>query len=122
MSEPRAIEGSALYQRQIETSGDELMHTVWDGTPWMVDVYTGSIQNGGRYGEIMQWCRDEFGAEAWPIHGKPGSWYSGGATVMGWTWMGFATCEMMQKFVARWKLTQVDATPPTDSGGDDAKT
>lgn len=93
---------SELHQRQIANCDDELMHQVWDGTPWMVDAYTGSISNEGRYREMMEWCRDEFGPEAWPIHGKPGDWHCGGATVFGWTWMGFAAKDMMEKFIERW--------------------
>ncbi|HET8792079.1 MAG TPA: hypothetical protein VFM75_12800 [Modicisalibacter sp.] len=94
-----AVMGSDLYQRQIAECGDELMHRVWDGTPWMVDAYTGSPDDD-RYREIAEWCRDNFGPEAWPIHGKPGSWHSGGAIVMGWSWMGFRTREMMNAFIA----------------------
>lgn len=94
--------GSDLYKRQIFDCDDDLMHKVWDGTPWMVDAYTGSISDGDRYREIMQWCRDSFGPEAWPIHGKDGDWHSGGATVCGWTWMGFKTSDMARKFCEAW--------------------
>lgn len=80
----------------------ELMRKVWQETPWMVDVYTGQITNHGRYREIMDWCREKFGPELWPIHGKPGTWQSGGATVYGRTWMGFATKEMMDEFMQQW--------------------
>lgn len=100
------IEGSELYQRQVANCGNELMHQVWDGTPWMVDAYTGTIENDGRYERMMRWCLDQFGFEAWPIHGKPGDWHSGGATVLGWTWMGFRTREMMDRFVAAWSNPQ----------------
>src|SRR5690606_32151703 len=88
--------GSPLYQRQIATCDDALTHKAWDGTPWMVEAYTGSPSNHERYRDIMEWCWSEFGPEASPIHGKPGNWHSGGMTVSGWTWMGFATQEMMQ--------------------------
>ncbi|WP_375191855.1 hypothetical protein [Marinobacter sp.] len=97
------MSGSDLYQRQIAECGDELMHKVWDGTPWMIDAYTGSHEDE-RHFEIMEWCHDNFGPEAWPIHGKPGQWHSGGATVMGWTWIGFATKEMMEQFIEAWPL------------------
>jgi len=96
------MEGSDLYQRQIAPSEDELMHKVWDGTPWMVDAYTGSISNTGRYREIMEWCQEHFGPEAWPIHGKPGDWHCGGVTIDGWTWMGFRTKGMMERFCKAW--------------------
>jgi len=93
--------GSPLYQRQIANSDDQLMRKVWDGTPWMCDAYTGPTA-GDRDDEIYKWCRDKFGPEAWPIHGHPGRWHRGGATVFGWTWMGFATEQMMQQFLDRW--------------------
>lgn len=101
------VDGTDLYHRNMEwaeSNGDrgKLMHQVWDGTPWMVDVYTGNIENFGRFREIMEWCREQFGPEAWPIHGKPGAWHSGGATVMGWTWIGFATEDRMERFRERW--------------------
>jgi len=109
-----SVNGSELYQRVItyfdkDEERDELSREVWSGTPWMVDAYTGKIENFGRYREIMDWCREQFGPEAWPIHGKPGSWHCGGATVMGWTWMGFATEDMMNQFIERWP-SPVDAT------------
>ena len=94
--------GSELYQRVIAPKDDELMHRVWDGTSYMVDAYTGSISNFGRYREIKDWCREQFGDEAWPIHGQPGNWHSGSATIDGRTWMGFATEDMMRRFVERW--------------------
>lgn len=101
-------EGSDLYQRQIADCDDELMHTVWDGTPWMVDHYVGGFYTDGRREEIMHWCTEEFGPEAWPIHGKAGNWHSGGAIIFGWQWMGFATEEMMQRFVERWPPPNVE--------------
>lgn len=71
----------------------------------MTDAYTGGMARGDeRYSEIMEWCRDHFGPEAWPIHDKPGEWHCGGATVYGWTWMGFATKEMMDNFAEAWPL------------------
>lgn len=100
--------GSRLYHRTIEWSeanltaeGLALNHKVWDGTPWMVNAFTGPIVED-RMHEIISWCRERFGPEAWPIHGKPGNWHRGGATVQGWTWFGFATKEAMQQFEAEW--------------------
>jgi hypothetical protein len=98
--------GTDLYRRALSFNYDDpkrgaLMEKVWCGTPWMVDAYTGAPDTDRRH-ELMQWCRDQFGPEAWPIHGHPGQWHSGGATVNGWTWMGFATEEQMRRFVARW--------------------
>lgn len=99
--------GSPLYQRTMSFADEDsdrglLMHKVWDGTPWMVDTYTGSISNAGRYMDIMDWCREKFGDEAWPIHGKVGNWHCGGVTVHGWTWLGFATQEMLASFCEMW--------------------
>lgn len=108
MADDNPVQGSPLYQRQIANSEDALMHQVWDGTPWMIEAYTGSIANYGRYREIMEWCHYHFGPEAWPIHGLPGHWHSGGATVMGWTWMGFATEAMMQQFVEAWGSAEAE--------------
>jgi hypothetical protein len=109
------VTGSPLYLRQIAPSDDELMHKVWDGTPWMVDAYTGPISNYGRYAEIMDWCRDKFGPEAWPIHDKAGNWHSGGATVYGATWMGFATEEMMERFCEQWVTPNAPVRRPPES-------
>lgn len=93
--------GTGLYQRQIKQSDNNLMKKVWDGTPWMIDVDTGSIESD-RYREMMQWCRKQFGAEAWPIHGKPGDWQCGSVTIHGRTWMGFKTKKMLELFLEAW--------------------
>lgn len=119
MTVAKEVEGSDLFQRTMARADSQvddplgrgdLMRRVWEQTPWMVNAYTDSIANHGRYREIMDWCREKFGPEAWPIHGKPGVWYSGGATVMGWTWMGFATKEMMDQFVEQWGDAPEDET------------
>lgn len=100
--------GTDLFHRTMERADSqadergELMRKVWEGTPWMVNVYTGSGDDYGRSNAIRHWCQDKFGPEAWPIHGKSGTWHVGGATVMGWTWMGFATKEMMDEFMQQW--------------------
>ena len=91
--------GSALYCSVMESEyADELMHQVWDATPWMVDAITGGI-NSDRWREVMEWCHEQFGPEAWPIHGKAGDWHTGGATISGRTWIGFATEQMMERFI-----------------------
>ncbi|MDF1606935.1 hypothetical protein PZ897_01960 [Hoeflea sp. YIM 152468] len=97
-----------LYRRTIEWSekkldaeGHELTLKCWQSRPWMVDAFTDGI-NSDREREMNEWCRDNFGPEAWPIHGKPGDWYRGSATVYGWTHIGFATVDMMNQFLARW--------------------
>ncbi len=101
-----------LYDRTIRWSeenldahGHELTLTCWADRPWMVSVYTGKTGEDSER-EIMDWCRNAFGDEAWPIHGKPGDWYRGGATINGWTHMGFASEEMMLRFLEAWPQTE----------------
>ena len=103
-------EVKAELERQPERK--ELMAKVWRDTPWMVDAYTGSHDTDRRH-DLMEWCREQFGPEAWPIHGHPGQWHSGGATVDGWTWMGFATEEQMRRFTERWPAPNVRAKRET---------
>ena len=103
--------GTDLYRSALEFNDDDperkaLMAKVWRDTPWMVDAYTGSHDTDRRH-DLMEWCREQFGPEAWPIHGHPGQWHSGGATVDGWTWMGFATEEQMCAFIERWPAPNV---------------
>ena len=80
-----------------------LHHLVWGGTPWVCDAYTGrDSKNDKRGREMRLWCRDRFGPDAWPLHGKFGRWLFGGATVDGWTWVGFDTEAAMSEFRAAW--------------------
>jgi hypothetical protein len=104
------MSGSDLFERQIVSSGSELQIRVWAGTPWMVDAYTGS-PGDERFRAITSWCREEFGPEAFPFGDdpRPGSWFTGGATVHGWTWVGFATESMMARFMERWGKQEVSA-------------
>jgi hypothetical protein len=92
--------GSALFLRAI-VPADGLMVKVWQGTPWVVEAYTGGFDDP-RSREIQDWCRDAFGPEAHPIHGMAGNWHRGGATINGYTWLGFATEKMMNAFEAAW--------------------
>ncbi len=103
--------GTDLYRSALAFNDDDperkaLMAQVWRDTPWMVDAYTGSHDTDRRH-DLMEWCREQFGPEAWPIHGHAGQWHSGGATVNGWTWMGFATEDQMRRFVERWPAPNV---------------
>lgn len=97
-----------LYDRTMafdygDGERNELMHKVWDGFPWMVNAYTGGYsQERDREHDILTWCRGHIGEQASPIHGKPGKWYRGSATVHGWTFMGFATKPDMERFMAAW--------------------
>jgi len=97
--------GTDLYHRILAFDGLDshraTMQEVWQGTPWMVDAYTGSHDTGRRI-EMMAWCREQFGPEAWPLHGRPGTWHGGGVTIHGWTWMGFATEAQLRLFLERW--------------------
>jgi hypothetical protein len=95
-----AAQGSALFSRAM-AEADDLMRSVWAGTPWMLEAYTGGPDDE-RWEQIAYWCENQFGPEAWPIHGHVGKWHRGGATVNGFTWMGFATEEMMNQFQAAW--------------------
>ena len=84
-----------------DPDGGELMRDVWGGTPWMIEVFTGSGRDE-RYSEIIQWCFDELGDEAHPFSGDSGAWRSGNATVCGWTWFGFDTEDRMTRFLDAW--------------------
>lgn len=80
-----------------------LAHEVWDMTPWVVDVFDGqwSEEPQRRY-EMMHWCRDRWGEQAWWPSGRKGAWQMGSATVCGWAWWGFDSEEHMKEFVAAW--------------------
>ncbi len=96
---------TALYQRIVDFDyGDRersyLVERVWKDTPFVVNVRTGEI-NSESEREIMQFCRKRFGPEAWPIHGRPGRWYRGSATVYGETFMGFDTAGTLAVFLGR---------------------
>jgi hypothetical protein len=96
--------GTPLYDRTMSfTYEDEergaLMRKVWSGTPFMTNCNTGAGDDR-RMDEIRMWCRERWGDEAWPIHGRPGRWYVGGATVFGWTWIGFESAAMLAEFEA----------------------
>lgn len=77
----------------------------------MLDAYTDSA-NTDRWEDVMQWCKAEFGFEASPIHDLPGDWHVGGATIHGWTWIGFATEEMLRRFSERWQNAQDQTREP----------
>jgi hypothetical protein len=101
MSTPLHQRMLAFNDRQVDRDRTELMRKVWAGHPWMLDAYTGNYDDV-RSHEILEWCYESFGEQASPIHGNPGTWYRGGATVDGWTWFGFSSETDMQKFMERW--------------------
>lgn len=113
---------TALHQRMLAfNQGDdernELMARVWRDTPWMVDAYVGSRRNNDRERDMIEWCFEQFGQEASPIHGKPGRWYRGSATIFAWTWFGFSTEAEMQAFIKRWPTPEGVPTPPQEPAG-----
>jgi len=100
-----------IYKQLLEkadagelASDGELTRQVWGNTPWIIDVYLGEWDEVAheRESDINAWCREHFGEEAWPIHGRDGRWRSGSAIVNNWTWYGFDTEEAMQQFMAAW--------------------
>lgn len=112
------IRGTALYHRGVEWAhanldarGIDLHHKVNDPTPWIIDVNLGD-SNSLEYRELYDWCDEQFGPQSWPIHGRPGNWYIAGATVFGRTHVGFATEEMMQRFMARFPNRIWPDAPP----------
>jgi hypothetical protein len=86
-----------IYHRAMAYDyGDDeraaLMRKVWEPTPWIIEVYVGQHPyEGPRERQILEWCRDDFGDESSPIHGRAGRWHPGNATIYGWKWFGFAT-------------------------------
>ena len=100
--------GTDLYRRVIEfdyrdEERRDLVQKTWSATPWMVNAHTGgSLDDPVRENEIHSWCSEHFGQEHDPWSGPPGKWRRGLATICGWTWMGFATDDMMRQFIERW--------------------
>lgn len=126
MSEaPPTVAGTELYHSAIsydygDPKRNELMEKVWRGTPWIVDCFTGGWHaDRDREAGIREWCTSRWGREAWPIHGHPGSWHRGSATVYGWTWMGFETEAMMLEFMAAWPTP--DYVPPKGTLNNDSE-
>lgn len=116
MKGERAVRGTALFERTLsfdygDTERGDLMSKVWAPTPWMADVYSGRV-NSDTYRAMMEWCRANMGDECSPIHGRPGDWQSGAATVFGWTWFGFAREEQLGRFLAAFPSRPV----PEDTG------
>jgi len=98
---------SMAYYEANEADGGELQHRVWDMTPWMLDVYEGK-HDDMKYMEIIEWCHEKWGDQAWWPSGRHGAWQRGGATVFGWTWWGLNTEEKMLEFQAQWGGTDAE--------------
>lgn len=99
--------GNDRYRRGVEwartnldAEGLALHHKVNDPTPWIIDVRLPE-PNSREWFDLREWCDQEFGPQSWPIHNRPGAWYIAGATVFGHTDMGFATEELMKRFIAQ---------------------
>lgn len=99
---------TALFDRKIAWSqenlteeGHRLTLKCWAERPWLVNVYSGGISDA-RERLIIEWLTEEFGPQAWPLHGKPGDWYQAGVTIQGWCDFGFATEQMMTQFQEAW--------------------
>ena len=109
------MSGSELYRKLILRDGsfDGINERVWRGTPWILDAYTKDAQ---QFDLMSRWCWDRYGPPAWPFsdNPRPGRWMSGGATVFGWTWWGFATEAEMHEFEAAWP-----SPPQTPGDGDE---
>ena len=88
----------AYYDEHLDEESKALQHKVWDPTPWVVNVNTGSLSEDRSF-EMMDWCRNNLGDESWPIHGRPGVWRRGGATIHGWTYFGFVSEKSMSEFM-----------------------
>lgn len=96
---------TVLFQKTMhwaDENGEELMRKVWEPTPWIVNVYTGPGHPDRRNQDMLEWCDKNLGEASYPIHGREGVWHQGSATVNGWTWFGFATEEMMNRFLEAW--------------------
>lgn len=95
----------------------DLQRKVWAATPWIVDAYTGRESLGERERDyaIRQWLSDNLGPESWPFGKEPrdGRWFRGGATIDGWTWIGFASEADMQTFLAAWPQPNGSTKEPT---------
>lgn len=98
--------GTRLFLETIafdsgDAERDALMREVWTVTPFMIECFTGSMTRP-RYRDMLQWCRERFGAPASPIHKVAGDWQTGGVTLHGWTWYGFKSANMLQEFLEAW--------------------
>lgn len=103
-----------LHKLVLESGEDSLHARVWRGTPWIADAWVGDWQRESREAEMLEWCADTFGVEAFPFGPQPrtGRWRRGGATVFGWAWFGFDTEEAMNQFIAAWPTPAEVAPPP----------
>ena len=103
--------GTNLYDQvmQMDTATD-LLKQLWRPFPFMVEAFTGRGDHSFiRMQEITDWLHDNFGQEGNPLRGIEGAWRVGGATVNGWTWVGFTEEDAMQAFIERWDDDEAEA-------------
>ena len=100
--------GSELYQRlnkECFGKGNSDWDWVWHRHPFMVNAYTGrGDEHYTRYLEMLHWLRETMGRES-DIFAKPPvirRYRTGGATIDGWTWIGFTNQYDMNRFNNRW--------------------
>lgn len=95
--------GSEIFKRFIQESLPEhkaLNLEVWSPTPWMVDVFVGEyIPHHSRNSEIRNWLQQNFGNESSPIHKALGLWHESSVTIHGYSWYGFKTEKLMNRFL-----------------------
>jgi hypothetical protein len=95
-------EGTPLYRRVIARANNVTLRKVWGKTPWMLKVKTGSPESE-RYLKVTNWCHDKLGQESCPLRAIEGVWRFGGVTILGETWIGFSTRELMISFKKEFK-------------------
>lgn len=89
----------------------EINHKVWDPTPWVINVKSGSPSNleDETWGTMRNWLINNLGPESQPIFGIKGYWHRGSATVDGWTFIGFSSEALMISFMNKFPtLTTLD--------------
>lgn len=105
----KLIKGSPLWFETVAWAArrgfdDRSMSLIesWKETPYMVDARTHGPDTVEWY-QMMEWCYDKWGRQCSVIHSIEGDWHCGGATIQGWTWMGFKTQYMLDEFKAKWE-------------------
>lgn len=92
----------------------EINHKVWDPTPWVINVKSGSeaTEEGIMLWQTMRnWLINNLGPESQPIFGIKGYWHRGSATVDGWTFIGFSSEALMISFMSAFQSHTTLDTP-----------
>lgn len=71
---------------------------VWSPTPWMTDVF---VENDDVRHTMRNWLNQNLGPESEPFRKREGSWHISCVTMRGYCWYGFATEELMKRFIKR---------------------